>query len=305
MLERRVINGTDIFIVEMHHEVILAWVEIYRKLGRKPIVISLDHHSDCHYAFRQYICRNFAKYGNELNHEELIEQSKIEVGSINIMDSTSIIGAVDKLHNDEHISFSIMAGIVDYAFVIATAPCDTYLTRSEEYKDWISILSKEDNIIYSLNLKNSIPQPKDINYIVPDNRIFVFNFNEGSNFKYSEKQTRDMVIESIVIRDLIEIYKKITTCTGLETIYTSPYILDIDLDVFNTIKSLHPDDSIAFYELIQGACAITIAREQVCVQHCRIDGENINSQSILCDVVAHIEKATAEGLRQITKGKAR
>jgi len=47
----------------------------------------------------------------------------------------------------------------------------------------------------------------------------------------------------------------------IEDIKSIPYVLDIDLDYFRTIKSLTPDDPSAFHDLIRRAVAITIATE--------------------------------------------
>lgn len=59
---------------------------------------------------------------------------------------------------------------------------------------------------------------------------------------------------------------------ALETqVFKTPYILDIDLDYFNTFKSVDPEDAHVFKKLIKNAGLITIATEPEYVKHCSLD----------------------------------
>lgn len=79
--------------------------------------------------------------------------------------------------------------------------------------------------------------------------------------------------------------------SGLGTINNNKYILDIDLDYFQTKKSITPSTTAVFYKLIRNSIAITIARECSCVESCRLEGETIDCNYLLEKLLEHIKKA--------------
>jgi hypothetical protein len=76
----------------------------------------------------------------------------------------------------------------------------------------------------------------------------------------------------------------------IEDIKSIPYILDIDLDYFGTIKSLTPDDPSAFHDLIRRAVAITIATEPNYVHDLSLNHE-LTSEYALQQIIGHIDNA--------------
>lgn len=69
------------------------------------------------------------------------------------------------------------------------------------------------------------------------------------------------------------------------------YILDVDLDYFQTRKSIEPEDARTFYRLIRESGIITVALEPACVESGRLEGETITSDFLLARLLEHIEKA--------------
>ncbi|WP_410491895.1 hypothetical protein QMA40_29295 (plasmid) [Bacillus thuringiensis] len=50
MFKHQIINSKDIYIVKHHHHVLEPWA-IYRERNAAPILVTLDHYTDCHSAF--------------------------------------------------------------------------------------------------------------------------------------------------------------------------------------------------------------------------------------------------------------
>lgn len=72
------------------------------------------------------------------------------------------------------------------------------------------------------------------------------------------------------------------------------YILDIDLDYFHTMKSISPDNSAVFYNLIRQSEIITVALERGCVQQCKEIyhvNEEFGSDELLERLLEHINRA--------------
>lgn len=81
---------------------------------------------------------------------------------------------------------------------------------------------------------------------------------------------------------------------GLSDIEALPYILDIDLDSFHSMKAANPDDASTFRRLIRSALAITIATEAEWVEEVWEDDDNEPSADRLLGIVlGHINAAMA------------
>ena len=77
---------------------------------------------------------------------------------------------------------------------------------------------------------------------------------------------------------------------GQAPLLAAPYILDIDLDYFNTFASTTPSDKSALQELAKGASLITIATEPGHVRACSLDG-GLTSELLLPKVVELLASA--------------
>jgi hypothetical protein len=54
---------------------------------------------------------------------------------------------------------------------------------------------------------------------------------------------------------------RICRCADIPCLFEQPFILDIDLDVFNTRRAVAPAHTEVFCDLARRAVGITIARE--------------------------------------------
>ena len=100
----------------------------------------------------------------------------------------------------------------------------------------------------------------------------------------------NQVIESAMLDQLIATANLMAAPTGIQSIVATPFVLDIDLDYFRSIKSLTPDDTTTFYGLIRESVAITIATEPNFVKDLRID-DDLMSDLAQAAIVAHIQEA--------------
>jgi len=81
----------------------------------------------------------------------------------------------------------------------------------------------------------------------------------------------DDALESHKLIESLKSFDKILTEVNEEDLLSAPYILDIDLDYFNTFKSIAPDDSKVFKNLIENAGLITVATEPEYVEGCALE----------------------------------
>lgn len=93
-----------------------------------------------------------------------------------------------------------------------------------------------------------------------------------------------------MLEQLIATANLMAVPTGIQSIGDTPFVLDIDLDYFRSIKSLSPEDTTTFYCLIRDSVAITIATEPNFVKDIGID-DDLTSDLARAAVMAHIQEA--------------
>jgi hypothetical protein len=81
----------------------------------------------------------------------------------------------------------------------------------------------------------------------------------------------DSVLESSVLDEALIQFNMILDQNNEQRVFDGPYVLDVDLDYFNTYKSVDPEDSKTFQKLIENAGLITIATEPEYVTGCALD----------------------------------
>jgi hypothetical protein len=282
-MERREIGGKSVYIFEPHNVAFAAWAEIRAHHDSDLILISLDHHTDTANAFRK---SDFVHDGRGRITEDIIE-ARIQgrISQVDWRDSSSVDKAVSELRNDEQIDAAIRVGLFSFAFCINHHD----ETRSIEVKQWL-----EDRGWQRPGMK--CPEPP-FTYEVPNNRAFeirgtcdVLGCEKKPHNDDCYKYASENAIESAMLKRLIETANNMARFAGIEDITKIPYVLDIDLDYFKSIKSLSPDDASVFHGLIRNAVAITIATEPDYVHDLRLDDE-LTSEYALEQVYQHITQA--------------
>ena len=94
------------YVCESHHHVLLPWAQI-RQSCNELNLLTLDHHTDIHNAFLNYL----------YNHKN--ETLDALISKVDFRNEATIGRAIEKLKNDEHIQTSIECGIIKKAFVIS------------------------------------------------------------------------------------------------------------------------------------------------------------------------------------------
>jgi hypothetical protein len=144
------------------------------------------------------------------------------------------------------------------------------------------------------------PEAPRLTYRIPEDGIFEISAVGCEERSHGDDCHRDdccrlqadQAIESIMLDRLIQNANSMAQSVNIDSIVQSPYVLDLDLDYFRTVKSLFPDDSVVFYRLIRNAVGITIATEPNYVKLTRLD-EDLTSECALKKIVGHIVKALA------------
>lgn len=251
IVTEKTIGGKKIYIVENHHEVIIPWAEYASNTNTSPILLTFDHHIDTRTAF--------IRYSKNLNEENWKETRNTLISDVDINKPDSILQALEKLRNDEHIDLSIETGILSEALVFS-------LMNAGICKDF------GNDYIY---------------YIDPD---CISTCNKDFHDDDCMRKKFDGVIEdSELLFKLKKANRFIPSIYSFNTI-TNPYILDIDLDTFNTEKGINPENTSIFYDLIRNSEIITIATEPSYVELEKID-DDIHMEVLLDKLLKHIECA--------------
>lgn len=276
-----VVNRKNIFMVENHNEVVEFWFSESKKMDKKPALLTFDYHTDTHLAFLRY---NYNRL-NGAEHSILVnEANKMTRGNFTLDNMQEF---VKLLRNDEHIDFAIRAGIISHAYVISYN-LGTCTIKSEEMKQW----EKENLDIIKIITGQQTPKPNSYNYIMPKNSIIELGKEHFNNMNiYEQKKEMDLSIDDKNLEYRISDIKVINqSIFGKDYDFTENFILDIDLDYFNTLESIKPKNFSVFYDLIRKAQVITIAKESFFIHECKLD-KNISPQYLIFNLFKHIRKA--------------
>ncbi len=168
---------------------------------------------------------------------------------------------IAKLNNDEHIVGAIQSGLIRDALVLAHHARDTGI---EIYQRHSIICRSVDEPPYSK--------------IVP-------------------RALCDRVLERFFLDERLKSFDSVLKTARQPQIDECPYILDIDLDYFNTKKAISPNDPSTFLELLRGASLITIATEPAFVTHCALDSA-LTSEKLLARFLLWVKHGEVKVLPQ-------
>lgn len=279
-----------VYITESHHHVLAGWARLRRELPEAPRLLTLDYHTDTRPAYVGDAT------DNETPDRPWREIADEHVAALDFRDEHSVTNAIGKLRFDEHIDAAIRAGILDLAFVAAYQ--DTGYIQSNEQ---IALDAKREKIVVTEQGKGitvvipgrEVAAPP-FTYSLPENRIVILpKTASGAELQGDarDRAYRDSAIEAESLDQRLSLIDQIASCVKAPGLFDRHFILDIDLDYFNTRKAIAPRDSSTFEQLIQKAAIITIARESACVASCQIEGEELDSDFLQSALLEHISRA--------------
>ena len=247
------IKGKDVYIFEHHHHALKAW-----SITSKCNLFTLDYHSDTLSAFCSYAFEKASEKYDESDKRFKTERLRIVSELIHDyrIGKIDINKIIELLKYNEHIVFAVKAKIVNSVFIFCT----------HQGKSNYSSNRQDKNIVdYSPPCLQTCTKKRHNEECI--------------------KLRTDLVIDDTYLgigMDILNIHNHE---------FFNRYILDIDLDYFNTEKSLSPKNNLKFYNIIKKAEIITISKESSCVLTCRRKKESINSDSILEKIMIHINNA--------------
>ncbi len=281
------IKGKDVYVVKNHHQVLAAWARIRRNLKQAPNLITIDHHTDTDEAFLGYAC--LQKYQGRVIDEVALRTYLTK--RIDWQSDASILQAIEKLRHDEHIDAATQSGVLAHAFCIELSGSGGY--QSIEEKAFAA-----DSQARWPNMFSNLAATRPLTYIATTNQIYVIpsecyiGCREKPHNDNCAVQHANEIIESRYLEDQLSKGAKISACIGLTHLEAEPYIFDIDLDAFHSRQAINPGDASTVYRLIKNAVAITIAREDQCVEELWQDErDQMNSNDLLAELMRHIAEA--------------
>lgn len=232
----------DVHIVVDHHKALLAWSQFRSRLTAAPRLITLDHHTDTSRPFRNHL----RLVAETADHDRLRADWLSE---IDFRQAETVVQAIGKLSNDEHIVTAIESDIVSSAFVVAHNAKDTDMQTYLEH------------------------------------RIMCRAVSQNQRSYEASREDCDKVIESRFLDESLRGFSQALAKLSEPGLFEAPYILDIDLDYFNTFASVAPQDATVLQRLARGAGLITIATEPAHVQACALDAP-LTSDHLLTKLLA-------------------
>ena len=303
LIDPRVVAGKQVYVFESHNLALIPWAECRRTLGQKPRLFTLDFHTDTHQAFHARAAQKCAKFCPDPEDWQPIAQELVD--AIQFEDPTSVAEAAVRLRYDEQIDAAIRANILDIAFVAAHnddrhIESDQQRAADEERRTTPEFSPKvvDGRTVYERRVRETAPGP--YTYSLPENGIVVLprvslprgkldpNGIQGEAY---DRYYRDAAIEDDRLHPNIDLVNTFCKSVRVASLYEVPYILDFDLDYFNSRQSIEPSKPTVFYELIRRATITTVARESACVKDCRLEGEKVTSSSLEKALMEHIEVA--------------
>lgn len=251
MVTVKVIGEKKIYIVDNHHEVIIPWSEYVSSNGSAPALLTFDHHIDTRSAFYRHSC--------EVAGQEWKSVRDQLTANVDINESSTIVEALDKLRNNEHIDFALQTGIISAAVVFSlmnVGICRDYTNSKIYYID-----------PYCISKCNKSYHGEDCQIDVYDKVI------EGEELLFKLNQI-NRFIPGFFSSNRIN----------------NKFILDIDLDCFHTKRAINPVDKSVFNYLVNHAEIVTIATEAYYVELEKKDND-INVNYLLEKLLGHIENA--------------
>ena len=280
------LHGKQIFVFKEHNLAPQAWRQCRPLHGAPPALLTFDHHTDTHLAFLRHMHQQRGGM-TPIPWEECVGLANALTSGFR--DAENLEQAVQLLRNDEHIDFAIRAGILSHAYVISHDTNPQFEIRSVEYQRWFEEKIRPENLMRGV----VPPRPEDRTYHMPSNNILSLGNDHFSKMGiYTEEDRQALALDdrNLAIR-MAEIGRIDRALFPAGYDFRNNFILDIDLDYFNTQQSIQPRSPAIFFDIIRRSRIITIATEDDFVLDCRLDGETVTAEGLLEQVMQLVDRA--------------
>jgi hypothetical protein len=300
-IDRLEINSKPVYIFENHSLAFKVWLNIKQTSGILPFVISLDHHTDTVKALSKsafYEWNNtYNNYSPEDGHHDRYLNTHLY--SLDLSNEEQVNSLLLKLAHDEHIDAAIKMGIISHSISIQWQNFSgTSSIEQDEWhlKHWRNQINNLSPLELGKLMRNPIPYPEPpFNYKLPENKMFIIGYPncecpKSPHDEICDKHMYDNALESSFLDRQLNIVENLQENINQRGLQPFEFILDIDLDYFHTVKSVSPKNREKFSWLVRNSLGITIAKESACVDSLKCEGENINSEYLLRELLKLIEK---------------
>lgn len=235
-------------VVESHHQVLSVWAEYRRQKQRAPYLITLDHHTDTSFPFRNHLAK---KFPNQKSQQD--EERQKLLNEISFLKPESVLHAQSLLSHDEHILTALACDILAGVFVVAHNAMDTDLQVYLQHK------------------------------------VCCYSVARGG--RQASLAECDRVLESDFLNQALLHFSKIREQAKEGDLLQQDYILDVDLDYFNTLQGTNPSDAKVYQSLFKNAGLITVALEsehvKLCAREPGLDSSNLLQRLKQLHATAH------------------
>lgn len=274
MLDEKVIGGKKVYLVDAHHHVLIPWARHRGRPGKLRCVISLDEHPDALQPFQRYCNKEPDEPTSGVGRapDDIRKLRHQCLAQLDPRDESSIVSAIERLCNDEHVQTAAATRIISAAFVISRqATTDNPRSFEEELqgKDWLEMWAAGRAGVHLPDRPHYPPSPSGM-YIV--GLTCVPECDKQPHDDACVRLEADAALETPYLKSRLDVLDRMAECNKLDGYRsTGNYILDIDLDYCRTRKAIKPADGTLFAELVRGAEVITVAREAKCVATLALD----------------------------------
>ena len=211
-----------------HHKVIKEW---FRHRGTGVHLLSFDYHTDFHEAFIRQNWSPLTHSCEDNRHQYLTKH----------IPCRDVDAAIKDLKNDEHIDFAIRTGIIEKAFVFSR--------NGNSFRD--------KRVLSVPNCQTPIVQAQIFSYCEVYHPLATPQPYDDS----TEAKMAKIITTDEVLNEVIKTFREY----GFNQ---DNYILDFDCDFIRDKDAMTHGNFQTLKDLINGAKAITIAREPSCVDEC-------------------------------------
>ena len=250
-----------VFIVCSHHHVVKEW---FSYKGKGAHILSFDYHTDFRDAFISKSGDPSAGYAYSNTRYKTYLSKHIPCRDVD--------AAIEDLRNDEHIDFALKSGMIEKAFVFSH--------DGNTYHD--------GRVLSVPNRRKQIVHARIFSYCEVDHPLA----NPPPYTDSTEAMMAKCITTDLVLDEVLKTFWQY----GFNQ---DNYILDFDCDFIRDKDAMTHGRYQTLQNLINGAKAITIAREPKCVEEC--SGYTLSYEEIE-DWLTKLIKDSCGGNAEIVEG---